>query len=86
MCRRSEKCVIKGSKYTHWIRLYLSFHLNWVLGLFVYGRFQNLQTSEVLFTHVITPLNKPMTVVDYKSVSSCGLVVSKRGRPVYSEL
>ena len=28
----------------------------WVLGPFVYGRLQNLQTSEVTFAHVITPL------------------------------
>ena len=40
----------------HWIGLYLSFHLNWVLGPFVHGRLQNLQTSEVTFAHVITPL------------------------------
>ena len=56
MSRRSEKYVAEGSKYAHWIGLYLSFHLNWVLGPFVYGRFQNLQTSEVTFAHVITPL------------------------------
>jgi len=53
--RRSEKYVIEGSKYARWIGLYLSFHLNWVLGLFVHGRLQNLQTSEVTFAHVITP-------------------------------
>jgi len=55
--RRSEKCITEGSKYAHWTRLYLSFYLNWVLGLFVHGRLQNLQTSEVTFTHVTTPLN-----------------------------
>jgi len=54
--RQSEKYVIEGSKYAHWIGLYLSFHLNWVLGPFVYGRLQYLQTSEVTFAHVITPL------------------------------
>jgi len=54
--RRSEKYVIEGSKYAHWIGLYLSFHLNWVLGPFVHGRLQNLPTSEVTFAHVITPL------------------------------
>jgi len=54
--RRSEKYVVEGSKYAHWIRLYLSFHLNWVLGPFVHGRLQNLQTSEVTFAHVETPL------------------------------
>jgi len=55
--RRSEKYVIEGSKYAHWIGLlYLSFHLNWVLGAFVHGRLQILQTSEVTFAHVITPL------------------------------
>jgi len=53
---RSEKCVIEGSKYAHWIGLYLNFHLNWVLGPFVHGRLQNLQTSEVTFAHVITLL------------------------------
>jgi len=56
--RRSEKLVVEGSKYAHWIRLYLSFHLNWVLGPFVHGRLQNLQTSEVTFAHVITPITK----------------------------
>jgi len=54
--RQSEKYVIEGSSYAHWIGLYLSFHLNWVLGPFVHGRLQNLQTSEVTFAHAITPL------------------------------
>jgi len=54
--RRSEKYVDRGSKYAHWIGLYLSFHSNWVLSPFVHGRLQNLQTSEVTFAHVITPL------------------------------
>jgi len=54
--RRSEKYVIEDSKYSHWIGLYPSFHLNWVSGPFVHGRLQNLQTSEVTFAHVITPL------------------------------
>ena len=58
MRRRSEKYVVEGSKYAHWIGLYLSFHLNWVLGPFVHGRLQNLQTSEVTFAHVITPLKR----------------------------
>ena len=56
MRRRSEKCITEGSKYAHQIGLYLSFHLNWVLGPFVHGRLQNLQTSEVTFAQVITPL------------------------------
>ena len=58
MRRRYEKYVSEGSKYPHWIGLYLSFHLNWVLGPFVHGRLQNLQTNEVTFAHVIliTPL------------------------------
>ena len=56
MRRRSEKYVIEGSKHAHWIGLYLSFHSNWVLGPFVHGSLQNLQTSEVTFAHVITPL------------------------------
>ena len=55
MRRRSEKYVAEGSKYAHWIGLYLSFLLNWVLGPFVHGRLQYLQTSEVTFAHVITP-------------------------------
>ena len=57
MRRRFGKYVVEGSKYAHWIGLYLSFLLNWVLGPFVHGRLQNLQTSEVTFAHVITPLN-----------------------------
>jgi len=52
--RRSERNIIEGSKSPHWIGLYLSFLLNWVLGPFVHGRLQNLQTSEVTFAHVIT--------------------------------
>jgi len=55
--RRSEKYVADGSKYPHWIGLYLSFHLNWVLRPFVHGMLQNLQTSEFTFAHVITPFN-----------------------------
>ena len=38
MRRWSDKCVAEGSRYAHWIGLYLSFHLNWVLGPFVHGR------------------------------------------------
>ena len=53
---RSEKCIAEGYKYAHWIGLYLGFHLNWVLGLFVHGGLQNLQTNEVTFVHVITPI------------------------------
>ena len=49
MRQRSEKYVVEGSKYAHWIGLYLSFHLNRVLGPFVHDRLQNLQTSEVTF-------------------------------------
>jgi len=59
VCQRSEKYVAEGSKYAHWIGLYLSFHLNWALGRFVPGRLHNHQTSEVTFAHVITPLNLP---------------------------
>ena len=58
MHRWSEKCIAEGSEYAHWIELYLSFHLNWVLGPFVHGRLQNLQTNEVTFAYVITPLNR----------------------------
>jgi len=57
--RRSEKCIVEGSKYAHWIRLYLSFHLSWILDLFVHGRLQNLKASEDTFGHDITPLNVP---------------------------
>jgi len=53
--RRSEKYIVEGSKYAHWIGLYLSFHLSWVLGPFVHGRLQNLKTSEDTFGHDITP-------------------------------
>jgi len=56
--RRSEKYVVEGSMYAHWIGLYLSFHLNWVLDPFVHGRLQILQTSEVTFARVIAPLNQ----------------------------
>ena len=59
MRRRSEKY----SKYAHWIGLYPSFHLNWVLGPFVHGRLQNLETREVTFAHVITPLNYLVTLL-----------------------
>ena len=41
----SEKCVVEGSKYGHWIGLYLSFILSWYWA-HLYGRLQNLQTSE----------------------------------------
>ena len=57
MCRRSAKYVIEGSTYAYWLGD-ISFHLNWVLGPFVHGRLQNLQTSEVTFAHVITSLNQ----------------------------
>jgi len=55
--RRSEKYIVEGSTYAHWVGLYLSCHLNWIMGPFVRGRLQNLQTSEVTLAHVITPLN-----------------------------
>ena len=35
----------EGSKYAHWIGLYLSFHLSKLLGPFVLGRLQNLRAS-----------------------------------------
>ena len=54
--RRSEKYIVESSKDAHWIGLYLSFHLNWVLGPFVHATLQIPQTSEVTFAHVITPL------------------------------
>ena len=58
MGRRSEKCVAKGSMYAQWIGLYLSFHLNWLLGPFVHGRRQNLKTSEDSFGPEVTPSSK----------------------------
>jgi len=54
--RRSKNGVTEGSKHAHWMGLYLSFHLNWVLGLFVHDSLQNLQTSEVTFARVITTI------------------------------
>ena len=57
MRRRSEKYVIEGYRYAHWIGLYLSFHLKWVLGPFIHERLQNLKTNEDTFAHVITPLS-----------------------------
>ena len=75
MRRWSEKYVVEGSKYGHWIGLYLSLHLNWVLGPVVHGRLQNLQTSEVTFAHVITPLNKlghHMSFVDCSTIEAYG--------------
>jgi len=54
--QQPKRYIAEGRKYAHWIGLYLSFHLNWVLGPFVHGRLQNLQTSEVTLVHVITPL------------------------------
>jgi len=53
--RPIEKCVAEGSKCAHWIGLYLSFHLSWVLSPFVHGRLQNLKTNEDTFGHDITP-------------------------------
>jgi len=70
--RRSEKHVVEGSKYARWIGLYLSFHLNWVLGSFVHGRLQYLQTSEVTFAHVITPL------IFFKAMLNCQFMLSQR--------
>jgi len=54
--------VAKGSKYAHWIGLYLGFHLSWVLGPFVHGRLQNLKTSEATFGHELTSLNQNLLV------------------------
>jgi len=68
MRRRSEKCLAEGSKYAHRIGLYLSFHLSWVLGPFVHGKLQNLQTSEITFAHVITPLRVSPLRLFYESI------------------
>jgi len=46
--QQSEKYIAEGSKYAHWIGLYLSFHLNWVLDPLVHGRLQNLQPVKSL--------------------------------------
>ena len=59
--RRFEKYIVRGFKYAHWIGLYVSFHLNWVLDPFVHGKLENLQTSEVTFARVITPLQSLYT-------------------------
>jgi len=48
MRQRSEMYVPESSKYGHWIGLYLSLHLNWVLGPFLHGRLQNLQIRKSL--------------------------------------
>ena len=45
------------AEYAHWIGLYLSFNVNWVLGPFIHGRLQNLKTNEDTFSHDRTPLN-----------------------------
>ena len=92
MHQRSEKCVTEGSKYVHWIGLYLSFHLNWVLDPFVISRLQNLQTSEVTFAHVISPLRSRSLVcrvftvtlpssIRFTSVSNCGKASMLRRAP-----
>jgi len=64
----------RALKYAHWIGLYLSFHLNWVLGLFVHGRLQNRKTSEDTCGHDITSLIRGNLVscrqVSRSSVSS----------------
>ena len=65
MRRRSEKYVIKGSKYAHWTGLYLSFHLSQVLGPFVHGRLQNLKTSEDTLGHDITTLMKTTLIWEW---------------------
>ena len=61
MRQQTEKYVGEGSKFAHWIGLYLSFHLNSVLGSFVHDRLQNLKTSEVTFAHGITPLTPTLS-------------------------
>jgi len=55
----ANSCVIsEGSKYAQWIGLYLCFRLTWILGPFVYGRLQNLNTSKDAFGRDITPLSR----------------------------
>ena len=62
MRRRSEKYAIEGSKYTHWIGLCLSFHLNWVLGPFVHGGFRIYkEVKSLLPMSYITPLIESMS-------------------------
>jgi len=39
---------------------YRSLHLSWVLGPFVYGRLQNMKTSEDIVGHDVTPLNNDL--------------------------
>jgi len=61
-------CVGEGSKYAHWIGLYLSLHLSWVLGPFVHGRFQSLKTGEDTFGHGLTRLNRYLLQFWYMSI------------------
>ena len=88
MHRRSEKYIAEGSKYEHWIGLCLSFHLNLVLGPFVHGRLQNLQTSEVTFAHVITPLTAFITRFSFKTFLTSGVTIgaSSIGRRNYYKI
>jgi len=58
--RRSQKCVNESSMYAHWVGLYPSFPLNWVLGPFGHGGLQNVKTSEDPFGHDIIPLSTKM--------------------------
>jgi len=53
---RSHKGTQDDYRYARWIGLYLSFHSSWVLGPFVHGRVQHLQTNEDTFGHVLISL------------------------------
>jgi len=68
--RRSEKYVAEGSRYAHWIGLYLRYHSNWLLGLCVHGRLYNLRTSKVTFALVVTP-SKIIWCIEPFSLPTC---------------
>ena len=61
----------RSEKSAHWIGLYLSFQLNWVLGPFVDGRLQNAKTSEDTFGHDITPLTVFFCVFKCRVIVMC---------------
>jgi len=75
--RRSEKFIAEGSKYAHWIGLYLSFNFSWVLGPFVHVRPQNLKTSEDTFGHDITRLRSALNQPFCLSVFSAHKIVAE---------
>jgi len=79
-------CIAEGSKYLHWIGLYLSFHLSSALGPFVHGRLQNLKTSEDTFGHDITPLTKCALLLLTIDWVSTKILSGKRRRKIYCQI